>query len=119
MTIKKIEFEHYLQSVNCCYAKEIFDKLPIINDFSKLFSKDEIEYETLLTFATNQSNIYLKSVSKRILALINIRHSRQKKGNEFDLRNNWNFIFDSIQNIPSSCTVSSIGSQGFLSIPLF
>jgi hypothetical protein len=106
--------------INKCYAADCFDKLPKPHDFpdTTFNSKNELETDNLLDFANNQSNKYVSSVAKRLVGILNIQTSRDYN-TELDIISTWRLISDSILLIPSSDTISSIGSQGFLSIPLF
>jgi hypothetical protein len=118
--MKKIEFSVFLESLNKCYSKGCYSKLPKLSDFSdEVFNKDGIlDLSSLLKFSDAQSNNYIKSVSKRFVAVMGIIHSRETK-KDLDIKNTWNLISDSISIIPNEDTISSIGSQGFLSIPLY
>lgn len=118
MTIKKLEFEQCLLSVNACYDKQVSDMLPAIDIFSTLFVNDEVDMAAFQNFSKKDSNIYFKAVAKRMLAIFSIRHARHSNGKNLDFKNTWNLVFDSILTVPISSTISSIGSQGFLSIPL-
>ncbi|MDT7827666.1 hypothetical protein RQM65_03170 [Pricia sp. S334] len=115
-----LNFKQFLSSINKCYSKEYQDKLPKLNDFkSELFgSENNLSYDRLIEFVKKTNNVYLKSVSLRMLAIINIQNAREKEKN-LDIEKTWELIRESIQILPKECTISSIGSQGFLSIPLF
>lgn len=117
--IKLENFEEFLNSTKLCYSEECQEKLPSIKDFpSNLFQEDLFDVMQLEKLAESTSNIYLASVSKRILGILLIQESREEDIN-LNLKNCWRFISESIRMIPSENTISSIGSQGFLSIPLF
>lgn len=113
-------FELLLSSINKCYSKECQIKLPKSKDFpSWLFNSEQnLNQEKLFNFAQKTKNPYLKSVSFRILAIIKIQDVRETN-KELNIENVWELISNSIHIIPKECTISSIGSQGFLSIPLF
>jgi hypothetical protein len=119
MTTEQKEFRILLDSINCCYAKDISDKLPTIDDFpSDIFNGKNFDYINLLNLVENNSNIFFKSVALRIVAICELRKSRDL-GLNVDIKKIWKLITESILILPISATISSIGSQGFLSIPLF
>lgn len=119
MTIDKKEFEQLLDSIKCCYAKEVYDKLPGINDFPILiFEGQNINFDNLLTSSNSVSDVYLKSIILRVVAICELRMARDN-GLEVEIKRVWQFISESIKILPVNATISSIGSQGFLSIPLF
>lgn len=118
--MKKDEFELFLESIKQCYGKGCYDRLPNVSDFSDIaFDSDNIlDLSYLVKFSDTQSDIYFKSVANRIVAVMGIIHSRETKIN-LDIKYTWNLISQSISIIPIEDTISSIGSQGFLSIPLY
>jgi hypothetical protein len=113
-------FEQFLSSINKCYSKDCQKELPKLEDFPLgLFNSEQvINQEKLFDFIEETNNPYLKSVSFRVLAIIKIQDARETS-KELDIKNVWGLVSNSIQIIPKECTISSIGSQGFLSIPLF
>lgn len=119
MTIKRNEFEQLIASINCCYAKEVFANLPNINDFPPtIFDGLNIELDKLHSLIDSISNVYLKSVVLRLIAISELRRARDN-GLKFEISRVWNLLSESILILPVNATISSIGSQGFLSIPLF
>lgn len=113
-------FDQFLSAINKCYSKDCQNQLPESKDFpSQLFNlKQNPVKEKLLDFAKNTDDFYLQSVSLRMIAILEIQKARE--GNkDLDINNVWNLVSKSIQIIPKESTISSIGSQGFLSIPLF
>lgn len=118
--LEKYDFETLLNSINKCYADDFKDKLPKVSDFpKKIFnSTDGILLKPLIEFSETVDNIYTKSVAKRIAGVRYIQFARDNNI-KLELLPTWNLISASILDLPSECTVSSIGSQGFLSIPLF
>jgi len=118
MIIDIKEFETLLHSINRCYAKGIADKLPRVSDFSNAFQGQKTDTNLLLNLLDHNSNIYFKSVLLRLVAIAEFRHSRDL-GLKIDTSKVYSQISKSIQILPSDATISSIGSQGFLSIPLF
>lgn len=117
--IKLENFEEFLNGIKLCYSEDCQEKLPAINDFpSTLFQDNSLDVSQMEQLAESTSNIYLASVIKRILGILLIQESREKDIN-LNLTSCWRYISESIRIIPSEDTISSIGSQGFLSIPLF
>jgi|GEM_PF-1734198 len=118
--LEKYDFETLLNSINKCYADDFKDSLPKVSDFpKKVFNSTySINLKSLIEFSETVDNIYTKSVAKRIAGVRHIQYARDNNV-KLDLLPTWNLISSSILDLPSECTVSSIGSQGFLSIPLF
>ena len=117
--IKLENFQAFLNSIKLCYSEECQNKLPIITDFPpSLFQDNLLNFSLLEKLTENTSNIYLASVSKRVLGILLIQESREED-TTLNLKKCWHYISESIRLIPSEDTISSIGSQGFLSIPLF
>lgn len=119
MTIDQKEFKILLDSINCCYAKDISHNLPTIDDFpTDIFNGNNFDIANLLNLVEKNSNIFLKSVTLRMVAICELRNNRDL-GLKVDIKKIWNLITESILILPINATISSIGSQGFLSIPLF
>ncbi|PRX38890.1 hypothetical protein [Salegentibacter salegens] len=120
MEKKKIDFAEFLNSINKCYSKNCQDKLPKPKDFPfQLFDHEQnILIEELNSFRQNLTDSYLKSVCYRISAVISIQKAREND-KKLDIIETWNLVSKSIEIVPKECVISSIGSQGFLSIPLY
>lgn len=120
MALDRDDFGLFLQSINRCYGPECANRLPQTTDFpADIFGADDkLRIDSLIDFASTQSDKYLLSVINRIIAVANIQQSRDRGGN-LDIKSAWRLITHSILTIPSESTISSIGSQGFLSIPLY
>ena len=88
------------------------DALPIID------KEGLIDTNLLLSFSNKQSNNYIKSIANRIVSTVLIKDSIDNDI-KFEIKDVWKLISESILIIPPNCTISSIGSQGFLSIPLY
>ena len=117
--IHKQNFITYLDSINCCYEKSCSDNLPKLDDFpDSLFLEDYLDIIKLEDYLNKVKNIYLKSVINRMIGVQLIQEARNKSG-FLDINKAWKFICESILLLPSNNTISSIGSQGFLSIPLY
>ncbi|WP_298363637.1 hypothetical protein [uncultured Lutibacter sp.] len=115
-----MKFKETLDSINRCFAIDVEDNLPTIENFdSNLIQEfDKGSFEVLEKFSNETENIYEKSISKRILAIKAIQKARNADS-ELDIIKIWKLISESLSIIPTIATISSIGSQGFLSIPLF
>jgi hypothetical protein len=115
-----MNFNETLDSVVACYSKDVEKDLPKIQDFDKIIVEDFNggRYIGLKEASDMATNEYFKSVTKRMLAINTIQEAR-KENIELDIVHVWALIYDSLKELPSNATVSSIGSQGFLSIPLF
>jgi len=119
MKISNIEFNKLLNAIKCCYAESVVELLPKTEDFPKeIFLEEKIDLQILSNIIDRISDYYFKSVAMRIIAISELRAARDSN-TEFSLKKVWKLIADSILMLPISATISSIGSQGFLSIPLF
>jgi len=103
--MKTYDFETILNSINRCYSKSVSNGLPSVKDFNN----GEL---------VNPTDNLHRSVALRIAAITELRKSRDSE-TKFVLKDIWNKISESIMILPVEATISSIGSQGFLSIPLF
>lgn len=119
MKINNIEFKSLLDSINCCYGESVSELLPKTEDFPiEINIEDAVDLNLLHDLIEDISDCYLKSVAMRIVAISELRTARDSNI-EVNLKKVWKLIADSILTIPVDATISSIGSQGFLSIPLF
>jgi len=119
MNNKTFDFKEILDSICECYSDEVKNLLPKFDDFNPIiYSDSNINEVELKSFIDKAQNSYHKSVAQRILAIIKLQEARDKTLN-IDIVEVWNLIYLSIIELPTNATVSSIGSQGFLSIPLF
>lgn len=118
--LNKFDFDILLESVSRCYAKEIHNRLPTSSDFPlTVFDSDSnLNLNALIEFSEASDDIYVISVIKRIVGIAYIQYARDNE-TELNIKWAWRMISESILELPSECTVSSIGSQGFLSIPLY
>ena len=118
--ILEYDFEVYLSCIKKSYATSIQSELPVVSDFpNSLFeSNSKINLEELETYGEKSPNAFIKSICNRILGVYNIQYSRIH-GSELDIKSTWEYIANSILQISLESTISSIGSQGFLSVPLF
>lgn len=119
MTENSFNFKKLLESVNSCYGESIAKLLPKDSDFPETIfdSKGLNENQTRL-FLKSSKNVYIKSVCYRLMAICQIENSRESKV-ELNIPEVWNLVYLSICDMPEGSVISSIGSQGFLSIPLY
>jgi hypothetical protein len=120
MNIKRKDFEYFLNSIACCYSKDCSHLLPKLTEFpNTIFDRQEnLDITQIISFANTQENVFVKSISRRITAIYNIIQSRDND-TCLDIYYNWKLISESILLLPCEFTIASIGSQGFLSIPLY
>lgn len=118
--LTEFDFEYFLSCIIRCYAKDIQDRFPKNSDFpSSLFvSENELNLNALKLYSEKIENKFMISVLKRIIGVTYIQNARNNQ-TCLDYKLAWKMIYDSIKIIPSEAIISSIGSQGFLSIPLF
>jgi hypothetical protein len=114
------EFSNYYYPIIKSYShsfKDLIRPIDELNDF--IFkSSDNKTIEDLISFANEATDSYTSSLLFRALGVREILHCRENN-EELDIYNVWNLISKSIRTIPIEFTISSIGSQGFLSIPLY
>lgn len=117
--ITKLEFSKYYKPILKGYSesfKEVIAPIEVVNGI--IFGHGEEVTTDGLLLKQNFSDQFLLSFIYRLLGVREIRECRDKK-DDIDIRLVWDLISKSIKIIPSSYTISSIGSQGFLSIPLY
>ncbi len=102
------------------YATEYLNKIESLNYIKTLVFNDVItkSIRELIDFADETSDSYISSFIYRIVGVKEIIFCRENK-KQLDTNEVWKLITKSIRIIPSELTISSIGSQGFLSIPLY
>ncbi|AYN03584.1 hypothetical protein [Flavobacterium sp. 140616W15] len=112
-------FKLYIKGIKTCYPPDCQNKLPTLKNFpGDLFLNDKLDIYKLEELAKNTDDVYLASLAYRILGVFMIQKSREDDM-ILNLKQTWKYISSSIRIIRSEDTISSIGSQGFLSIPLF
>lgn len=116
----KYSFDTYINSLIKCYAKDVEESLPKADEFPKSFIEafDEKQFDKILEYGQNHSDQFVKSMCYRIVGVHNIQIARRNNA-ELDINKTFELIANSITEIPSISTISSVGSQGFLSIPIF
>lgn len=118
--LTKTEFSNFYNPLIKGYSesfKDIIDtETDILND---LFSNSTtISLNQIFDFIKTNQNTNLNSFLYRLIGIREIIYSRENKLS-FETKVVWELISNSIKIIPIKYTISSIGSQGFLSIPLF
>lgn len=119
MTRSKEKFPEFLDAIGKGYNADFINMLPKAEEFpDEIFENGNLDLGLLEKFISTGAPGIMQSVSKRIIAICKIQESRDQ-GTKLDVDATWSLIKDSISCIPKDYTISSIGSQGFLSIPLY
>jgi hypothetical protein len=102
------------------YATEFSNKISDLDNMKFLIFKDLDTKTTLelINIADQVPDTFISSFIYRLVGVKEIIFCREKS-KQLDTKEVWNLISKSIRIIPSELTISSIGSQGFLSIPLY
>lgn len=118
--INDSEFRNYYEPLIKCYGEEFKSVIKSENDICKLiFSDSKIaSIDMLKSIIKQQTDIYVKSMLYRLIGVREIIYCRDNN-QKLDVKKVWELISKSIIIIPIKYTISSIGSQGFLSIPLY
>lgn len=118
--ITKEEFLNWYEPLLKGYGKNFIKQVSSEESITNLLYNDseEITTDGLIEFIENQHNAFIQSLLNRLLGTRELIHCRDNNL-QLDVKLVWNFISKSIRLIPISYTISSIGSQGFLSIPLY
>lgn len=121
--IQKIDISDFCDSYNPIlksYATEYLSKIDSLESIKTLLFNDLNTKSTkeLIDFADETTDNYLSSFIYRLVGVKEIIFCRENK-KHLNTNEVWRLISKSIRLIPSELTISSIGSQGFLSIPLY
>lgn len=118
--ITRKEFISFYEPLIKGYSESFKSEIASIEMITNLlFNKsDEITFILLQDLLENQSDVFIKSLLYRFLGAREIINSRDNNV-YLDVKAVWQLISKSIRIIPTLYTISSIGSQGFLSIPLY
>lgn len=102
------------------YATEYSSKIESLDTIMNLLFNGVSTKLTkeLIDFADETSDKYVSSFIYRLVGVKEIIFCRENK-KHLNTNEVWKLISKSIRIIPSEYTISSIGSQGFLSIPLY
>ena len=118
--ITKEEFNGFYEPLLKGYSESFKNDIASLDILSNiLFEKNgEITTFELQNIIENQTDIFIKSLLYRFFGIREIVSCRDNNL-QLDAKKVWQLISKSIRVIPISYTISSIGSQGFLSIPLY
>jgi len=118
--ITKEEFIGFHEPLLKGYSVTFKNEIATLNTMCDiLFAKNEnITITELQSISENQKDLHIKSFLYRFLGTREILFCRDNDL-QLDVKKVWLLISKSIRVIHSTYTISSIGSQGFLSIPLF
>lgn len=120
MTIlDKNNFTEFYNAILKGYSEDF--KIKHKNDYLKnlvFFNKDRVEINDLVNLLESLNNCELESILMRIIGVYMIIDARDNNV-KLDTKKTWELISNSILKIALENTISSIGSQGFLSIPLY
>lgn len=112
----KIFYNSLIKSYDENFKNIIIEEDKLIKD---LFQNNEIiEIEYLEKYIDKTTDNTTKSLLLRLIAVKEIIYCREGT-KTLNVKQVWKYISKSIKIIPISHTISSIGSQGFLSIPLY
>ncbi len=120
---QKIDISDFCDSFNQIvksYATEYLSKIESLESIKNLLFNGVSTKSTkeLIDFADENSDNFLSSFIYRLVGVKEIIYCRGNK-KHVNTSEVWKLISKSIRIIPSELTISSIGSQGFLSIPLY
>lgn len=120
LVIEKYEFSDFYTPIVKSYATKFADNIITVDEIVSLLygTSDFKTVEELTSFADRFDNKFVSSLIYRVIGVIEIIYCRENDRN-LDTKKVWDLISKSIRIIPSEFTISSIGSQGFLSIPLY
>lgn len=119
MTFNRKNFIEFYKAILESYHDNFKKKYDNNDIVDIIFLKETIvETEFFKSMLHNTNDNEIESILSRILGVINIIEARENKS-DLDIKQTWKYISESILKISLEHTISSIGSQGFLSIPLY
>lgn len=118
--IDKQEFVEFYNPIIKGYSESFQNNFTSIDIITEIVFKesDTTALEEISRLIQFEQNIFLKSYLYRFIAVREIIFCREQNVT-LDVIEVWSLVANSIKQIPSEYTISSIGSQGFLSIPLY
>ncbi|MDO6739475.1 hypothetical protein [Wenyingzhuangia sp. 2_MG-2023] len=118
--ISEKEFKTFYEPLLKGYGEEFKAIIKSKNDICELIYLDSkiVSIDKLISLIKKETDIYVKSIVCRLIGVREIIYCRENK-QKLDIKFVWELISKSIKIIPIKYTISSIGSQGFLSIPLY
>ncbi|ERM80292.1 hypothetical protein P872_13520 [Rhodonellum psychrophilum GCM71 = DSM 17998] len=119
-TISRQELTEFYEPLLKGYSESFKTKINTIENITKTVFNDanEVTIDQLKDFCHTSNDNFLKSMIDRLIGVREIIYCRENNL-ELKMLAVWRLISNSIRLIPSEFTISSIGSQGFLSIPLY
>lgn len=119
ITFHPTDFLIFCNSILNGYSDNFKNRFDADRLANQLFSdKSAIQTVDIIEVLETTEDPEHRSVLQRVIAIIEIIEARDN-GKTIDLKKVWNHIKQSIESVPLEHTISSIGSQGFLSIPLY
>lgn len=118
--ISKQEFFNFYEPLIKGYSETFKNKIENEETISELLFKESnvLTTKKIENLCDKHNDIYIKSLLYRLVGVREIIHCRDNSL-ELNISTVWKLISKSIRLISSDYTISSIGSQGFLSIPLY
>lgn len=118
--LNKQEFSSYYEPIIKGYSEKFKNEIQRLDRIiiSIYNTNNQITTQDIFSFAQAVTDNYLSSLLYRLLGVREIIHCRENN-EKLDVHLVWNLISKSIRVIPLEFTISTIGSQGFLSIPLY
>lgn len=118
--INRQEFIEFYNPLIKGYSESFKNKIDSVDIITDIIFKEKtsINIDNIIKLIKIEQNYYLKSFLNRFIAVREIIYCRENK-EQLNVSEVWCFVANSIKQIPSEFTISSIGSQGFLSIPLY
>lgn len=118
--INKQEFIEFYNPIIKGYSESFKNRIDSVNIITDIVFKENksTDIDNIIKLIKIEQNHFLRSYLNRFIAVREIIYCRENKVqlNVFEV---WCLVANSIRQIPSEYIISSIGSQGFLSIPLY
>jgi hypothetical protein len=113
-----MELNRIIDSVKHCYSNIKPNQFSPTNQIAdKLIQANIFEHENLEDFFCSINSSLELSLIKRVIAVNAVRQARDN-GIPFNSAKIWKLLISSILELDSSQVLSSLGSQGFLSVPI-
>lgn len=119
-TILKEEFIEFYKPLLKGYSESFRLQVKTLDENTDLIFKNinEVSLSKLQELCNEYNDIFFTSIIYRLIGVREIIHCRENNF-ELEILSVWQLISKSIRIIPIEYTISSIGSQGFLSIPIY
>lgn len=114
------EFIEFYNPLIKGYSESFKNEIDSVNIITEIVFKEDsnTDINNIISLIKIEQSPFLKSYLSRFVAVREIIYCRENK-EELNISEVWCLIANSIRQIPSEYIISSIGSQGFLSIPLY